>query len=287
MFKTLLVPLSGGDVDQTVLDTALVLARPFGAHIECFHSYLDSAEASANLPPVQYLIGAALHEALGRLEAKGHRRAVAALQHCVEFCRSNDIPIDRTPASPAVSAGMIQAHGHPADNLVSQARHHDLVVMARPGESDGLPLDTLPQLLLKGGQPILLVPEYSSDKLLHHQMICWKDSAESARAVAAALPLLKQARRVTILSAAEGRDRSASTRAVERHLSMHGIQAETTTVLASQGPTMDMLMQKALDRGADLVIMGGYSRGVTRELWFGGCTQSAMERGSLPIFIVH
>lgn len=287
MLKTLLVPLSGGDVDQTVLDTALTVARPFGAHIECFHNYLDGVEAAASLPPVSFLMGAALHSALEQLDAKGHKRAVAALQHCIGFCRSNGIPTEPAPAHDRVSAGMIQAHGHPADNLVSQARHHDLVVMARPTDGDGLPPDTLPQMLMKGGQPILLVPEYSSDRLLHHQLICWKDTAASARAMAAALPLLKQAKQVTILSADEGRDYSESAKAVVRHLSFHDIPAETARISVGQGPMMDALVQKAFDLGVDLLIMGGYSRGAARELWFGGCTQSAMERGGLPVFIAH
>lgn len=288
MFKTILVPLGGGEADRVVLDTALTLARPFGAYMDCFHSYLDGVEATASLPSVSFLVGPALHDALEHLDRRGHTRAVAALRRCIDFCKENDIDTSCTRQDGAVSAGMVQAHGRPAENLIFQARHHDLVVMARPGENDGLPADTLPQMLLKGGQPILLVPEYSSGHLLEHQMICWKDTAESARAVAAAMPLLKKASRVTVISVEEGKPAGrASLDALLRHLAHHEIQAGIATALAGNQPLMDALTQCALDHGADLLVMGGYSRGAARELWFGGCTQSALDRGGLPIFIAH
>lgn len=289
MFKSILTPLSGGDSDSTVLDTALTLARAFGAHIDCFHTVLDAGEAALESPPVPYLVGPALKNAMDYLQQRGQTRAAAALRHCTDFFAFHAIPFDHDAAMrDSVSAGILQAHGHAVDNLVAQARHHDVVVMGRPCNDDYLPDDMLSRILVHGGQPMLLVPEYSSDTLLDRQMICWKDTTQAARAVNAAMPLLRHAKHVILVRAAEKHEApKASLDAALRHLAWHGITAEVVAASASGRTAMDCLSNTAVAQRIDLMIMGAYSRGATRELVFGGCTQEALSQCGLPVFIAH
>ncbi|MBL6750066.1 MAG: universal stress protein [Nevskia sp.] len=289
MIKTILAPLGGGDTDQAVLGAALLVAQPFQAHIECFHNFLDPALAAACLPQVSYLYGAALRSAMEQLAQRGEARVAAALHHYAEFCRLNGLPTDGSARSPqGVSASMLQGSGAPVDNLVFHARHNDLVVMARPQPGDGVPGDLLARIVLQGGQPVLLVPPQAPQRLLGTVMVCWKDSAEAARALVLALPLLRQARKVVLVAVEEANGAAqASLQAAQAHLGWHGIDAAAKCVGSGSCSIMDTLWSAAVECGADLLVMGGYSRGPTRELLFGGCTQAALAGGELPVLIAH
>lgn len=286
MFKSILVPLGGSDSDSIVLDTALTVARVAAAHIDCFHSYVDAAEAAAASRQVPYLIGGALTRALDQLDAQGRQRAAMAQRHYADFCRLYSL--GEAAGRGAVSASMSRDCGKADDNLIFQARHHDLAVMARPHPSDSLPHDTLSRMLVEGGQPILLAPEFSSAALLDTVALCWKDTASSARALTAALPLLSAAKRVILLSLDEGRGTpTASIEAAAAHLARHGITAAAVTESAVGIPVAVALMRCAIARHVDLLVMGSYSQRPLRQLLLGSCTQSVLARGDLPVLLVH
>lgn len=289
MIKTILAPLSGGDIDEVVLDASLTIARLFGSHIECHHNFMDAGEAAASITPVSYLIGPALRNAMDRLTERGEAHAASALRHFSDFLSANTIPTDVSVPCDSVSASMLQDSGKPVDNLCFQARHHDLVVMGRPSEGSGIPRELIERILMESGQPILIVPGYSSSRLLETVAICWKDTAESARAVRAAMPLLRHAKRVIVVTADEGGDDNlrASVSGVLKHLAWHGVHASEVAAATRGHTTMDTLWAAALNSHADLLVMGGFSRGPMRELLFGGCTQSALSHGELPVFIVR
>jgi hypothetical protein len=77
------------------------------------------------------------------------------------------------------------------ESLIVQARNSDLVVMGRAQQKQGLPKDTLERLILRCGRPMLLAGAVAPEQF-GTIMVCWKKSDHSARAVAAAMPLLLQ-----------------------------------------------------------------------------------------------
>jgi nucleotide-binding universal stress UspA family protein len=52
-------------------------------------------------------------------------------------------------------------------------------------------------------------------------------------------------------------------------------------------PTIDKLWSASLADKADIIVMGGYSRSRVREMILGGCTQSALDHGARPVFLMH
>lgn len=282
MIKTIFAPLGGGQSDEPVLDTALTLARRFEAHIAALHCNVDPADAAAASPPVSFLVGPALGTAMDHLSEREQRRSSNALHTFNAFCEYERLPIQAQPG-PGLSAHLELVDGAPWDVLPAQARQHDLVVMGRKHFGDDAPESMVSDVLVKSGQPLLLVPEYSYSGLLDCVMLCWKDTAGSARALRAALPLLCKARRVVVATVTD--DAPVPTAGVLRHLAWHQVQATSLEAQQRQN-TMDTLWSCARDSHATLVVMGGYSRSPLRELAFGGCTYSALSRGELPILIV-
>ena len=79
--KTILVLAGGSATDSVVFDTALAAARPFGGHLDFLHIDVALVEATRHAPHIDFAMGSALHDALGRLKADGLARSAAAAAH--------------------------------------------------------------------------------------------------------------------------------------------------------------------------------------------------------------
>src|ERR1019366_9253790 len=126
------------------------------------------------------------------------------------------------------------------------------------------------------------------DRPIETVMVCWKEAPEAARAVAAAMPLLCQAKRVVLVSIDEGRGGGLTAlEDLAQQLKWHGIAAETQATAADRRPTAELLSSIADAIHADILVMGGYGHTHTREIIFGGCTQSILNDAKLPVFLYH
>jgi nucleotide-binding universal stress UspA family protein len=283
MYKAILAPLFGQDMDDMVLDTALTVARTCGAHIECCCPDRDTGASPSRPVARPYLVGGTRAPLVALAVGE---RAQQVRRRYADFCKLYAIGQDSSAQD--VTAHLDEACGGGVERLLALARHHDLVVMNRCGESDGLPADALARLLLQGGPPLLLASAYPAAFLLRHAMICWKDSAACARAIRAALPILVKAQRVTVLHLDEGLGPdSASSAAVVRHLAWHGVKAVAAEAARGKRSAMDALAFNAFEQHADLLVMGGYSHGPLKEALFGGCTRSVLEHADVPVLIAH
>jgi hypothetical protein len=121
-----------------------------------------------------------LEQAIGRCEARF--RAALKGCGCVLEWRSNA--------------------ANPADCLTAEARAADVLVVGR--SENYAPLGPAPQLdigdtVMKAGRPVLVVPPRCTSLSLDRILVAWKDTAESRRAISAALPLLRKATDLTIV----------------------------------------------------------------------------------------
>ena len=288
MIKTVLVPASGSDTDSVVFETALAAARPCRAHLDFFHLRVSSGEALRYTPHVSFARGKGLRNALQELRHDSDSRSEAAARHFHDFCKGHRIAVADAPSTArTVSASWQEERGNGAEPFITRARIHDLVVMGRFTRPNGLPPDLLPRLLVECGRPVLIAGLHAPRRFAGTVMVCWKDARESARALTAAMPLLSEAKRVVVAAVDEGHASANDAAAVARQLAWHGIRAEAQTVQADGRPIATLLSSVASACGADLLVMGSYSRGPLRQEIFGGCTQSLLEHADLPVFLLH
>jgi nucleotide-binding universal stress UspA family protein len=288
MIKTILVPVGGSDSDPVVFETARMVAEPFGAHLDFFHVRIGPGEAAMHVPHVQFARGEGLHHALGRLDEQARVRSVDGARGVRDFCDQWQIPLVEAPAPDlSVSASYCEEAEHAEQRLIERARHHDLVVMARPTGPNGLPPDLLEGLLRQTGCPILLAAARPPASLTGTIMVCWKDAPEPARALTAALPLLRQADRVVAVTVAADEAVAVNgPESVARHLAWHGIHADAQTVPASHS-VASALQSAAKECRACLLVMGCYGHGRAYEVLFGSCTETLVRNSELPIFLLH
>lgn len=288
MIRTVLVPVSGDRTDDDAHWCALTVGRLFGTHLDFLFVRADPSvalmAASGDIAG-----GPAFSELLVDREREDQERAERARRAFENFCARERIDIVGGPPGPhGVSAAWQEEKGDEAALVTWRARFNDLLVASRPGEEEGLSPETAEAALMASGRPILLAPSGRVTSLTRTIIIAWKDTAEAARAVTAAMPLLKRADRIVVASVreADGQD-NASAQTLAEQLRWHHLDAEARSVAPDLGSAPQSLVQLARDLKAELIVMGGYGHSRVREVIFGGFTRHMLERSNLPVLMAH
>jgi len=196
-------------------------------------------------------------------------------------------------AAGAESHEIREVDGTTIDALVAHARSSDLVVVGqedRASESDVPERGLVAQVMLDAGRPVLVVPYAGEFKDAGQDvLLAWDGSRAAAVAMREALPLLAQARRVTLVSfrhPGAGEGQSLLIPEMSRWLQRHGVHA-TAQQDITQIDTSDALLSRVSDLGADLIVMGGYGHSRLRERVLGGVTREVLAHMTVPVLIAH
>ncbi len=179
-----------------------------------------------------------------------------------------------------------------ADQLARDARCADLIVTGvdpEPSMFDTSRHTEIGDLVMQAGRPCLIVPAETKTLGCDHVLVGWKDTGETRRAVSDALPLLKQARQVTIVEIAAEQDLAeASSRVqdVASWLKRHGIDA-TPIAAPSIGDDAVRLSSIVRERGAGLLVAGAYGHSRVREWVLGGVTRDLLLRARHCSLVSH
>jgi nucleotide-binding universal stress UspA family protein len=184
---------------------------------------------------------------------------------------------------------------NPVGAAVLYARYADLAVIGQPPRDEPtveFSNDLANAVVTSSGRPVLFVPYVGEYKTLGERvLIAWKDSRESARAVADALPLLKDAKKVfavAITPAGEDSDQEMTADAeVAAFLRRHQVEATVTRIVAEDIAAGELLLSQVADFGADLIVMGAYSRPRLNELVWGGVTRVMLSSMTAPVLMSH
>ena len=181
--------------------------------------------------------------------------------------------------------------GPASEYLASEARSADLVITGVTSTAWLDPSRCLNagDLVMQVGRPVLIVPTAAASLQLERIVIGWKDTRETRRAVADALPLLKKAARVLLVEIArEGdlKDARLQHADVLAWLSRHGVKAESA-VLPSLGDDATRLRTIAREDGADVFIAGAYGHSRVREWALGGVTRDLLTGADRCTLVSH
>lgn len=197
----------------------------------------------------------------------------------------------------AASAGLAQhqwrvATGFFSAALAAAANWHDVLVLE---SGTGMPWSSVGMLghaLVNCGVPCFVVPEtYARPTGFDSIAIASHGSPEAARAVHAALPLLKRAQRIVLLKGRPHESFSAvdlrPAFSVENHLARHGLQFSTRNLDDANEHIGAAMLAAATDANADVLVMGCYGRARFSEWILGGATRHVLEHARLPLFMRH
>jgi len=144
--------------------------------------------------------------------------------------------------------------------------------------------------VMKAGRPVLVVPPRRTSLALDRVLVAWKDTAESRKAISAALPLLRKATELTILEIVsdEGERNAAMARVadVANWLSRHNVQASARVEL-SAGGAGSQLDAIASEARIDVIVAGAYGHTRLQEWIFGGVTRHLLRQNSACVLLMH
>ena len=286
--KNIFVPTSGNDTDRAVFATALAAATPFGSHLEFYHQRLSACEAAVRARHVEFCMGPALTDALDNLRRQDQHLSATAANNFKEFCGKHAIRVRETPdATAAVTAQYLESLDEPEKHLLLHARHSDLTVLGRPAHKDLMPVNLIEMLLVESGRPILIAPNLAPATITDTIIVGWKETSEAARAVSVAMPLLRKATKVIVVSISEDTGATAEDlKDLADRLAWHGVGAETR-LIGGHRAAGELLPSSAAELGADLLVVGGYGHGPLREAVFGGVTAALIRHADCPILMIH
>jgi nucleotide-binding universal stress UspA family protein len=171
----------------------------------------------------------------------------------------------------------------------SHARVFDLTVLGRPVSGQAEPsMATLEAVLFESGRPILIAPPNPPPTLGETIAIAWNGSTETARATAFAMPFLRQAGLVVVLTVEGGPLHEGPTgEELARGLRLNGIAAEASTARADRRSLGEAFLKVSASLGVDLLVKGAYTQSRLRQMIFGGTTSHILAEATIPVFMAH
>jgi nucleotide-binding universal stress UspA family protein len=271
--KSILLHLDNAANGAIRLQAAQALAQELDAVVEARYA----------VTPVQvmYPYGIAAEVPMMALEEdllKTHREVMAHL-HAVA---SPTPPVTWTATTDLPVRGFVQ-HSWGADLLVLGQHAPETPFFSGVGE------DFVPSVLIDSGKPAMVLP-YIHQGAVKAQtvLVAWKSSPQAARAVSAALPWLQRAQQVHVAAwhdqAGEG---SHTVLDIESWLRHHGVKAVVHHEAPAGRDLGAVMLSKAADVQADLLVMGCYGHSRMREWLLGGATRTVLRSMTLPVLMSH
>ena len=208
--------------------------------------------------------------------------------------------IDRTASlfDDALAEGVhpvrwLSSGADPVGAFCQQALYADLLVFGQHDSSAGslgvLPLNFVESVMMTSGKPALILPLTGDFGTAERDvLIGWNATPQAARAVTAALPWLRIARRVQVLEAvADIAPQHAGDLGIVHYLHLHGIVSILHRDHAAPIDAGEVLLSFASAVGADLLVMGCYGHHRARELVLGGASRTVLRSMTLPVLMAH
>lgn len=267
--KTILLYANEGAGLESRLQAALDVARAFEAHLAC-----------AQITPFDSFI---MGDAFG---------SVYALPTVVEQVRKTEDAhrdrIEERLRREGVSWDWQHYDGAPAQVLFDRARLADLIVLnlAADGDRDGS-LSLVADVALHARAPVLAAPAASRGfDCFGPALVAWDGRVEAAHALRLALPMLRNAASVNIVTVTDDMVEFPAPDAA-LYLSRHGIEPELHSWPRGQRSTAEALIDAAGALEASYVVMGAYGQSRLREALLGGATRDMLHTSPVPLLLAH
>lgn len=277
-FREILVTLEPGAALEHRMLCAADVARAHEAHLIGL-SVIEPLNLAAYFSPSI--------DALIEIEQQ-HREAAEAASRKVETTFRG------VCSRVGISSEWRLGEGNTGDVALEHARYADLAIVGQvnpesppPNGAAGLP----ERLVLASGRPVLIIPYVGRYETIGTRvLVAWNRTREAARAVNDALPILKRAHQVTVLSInPDGGDPGSNPPGadVAHHLARHGVKVETSYTVAEDIAVGSAILSRAADLGVDLIVMGCYGVSRLRELVLGGASREILGHMTMPVLMSH
>ncbi|MFT5393740.1 MAG: nucleotide-binding universal stress UspA family protein [Gammaproteobacteria bacterium] len=271
MIRNILVHVDVSKRSQMRVECAVQLARSMDARV-------DGVFVFPPAPISAYLAGAGDGAAAAHVVQEAMREAQI---HCDQRRSAFEAAVG------TVGGAWFEADGPVVKMLCEHAYRYDLVVLGQHDYAIGEAslFSSTEGVVLESGRPVLIIPEVTARPSVATQvLIAWTPSREATRSVHDAMPLLRNAGSVVLVTFNADEARSSSGPAMVAHLGAHGVNA-THRNLECDDDVGKALLSCAAEHESDLIVMGAYGHSRLRELVFGGATRDVLKNMDVPVLM--
>jgi nucleotide-binding universal stress UspA family protein len=282
-FRDILVFLDGGGASEGRLQLATKIARDHGAFLRAV--FLQNGHATSSRPRLAtpWLGLAAGPLTAGAIVTSSVAEHADTVEQQFRDClRSLNVEGDWYPLERS-----------DIGELIGLAQVNDLVIIGQvKPEARPVPTWRPDEIVVGCGRPVLMVPYIGSYMHVGRRvLIAWNGSREAVRALNDALPLIRAADEVTVMTVrARAKDlnpRDMAMEGVVRHLARHGIAARAIQGLHPGASISDEILSRSVDLAADLIVAGAYHHSQLRETFLGGVSRELFQHMTLPVLMSH
>lgn len=269
-----LLPINAKGTTSACADVAFGLARRFEAELEVLHPCPPPSQRlpyATELSPIYF---EAYLDVSRKQVAYEEKEAIAWFEKASANWGE-------------VESQLLTVEGLVGPAVAQRAKTADLSVLPTVTAADDEMFDEARDAaLFSSGRPVLFVPDEASGHVGETVVIAWKDSVESARAVAAAGPFLDGARRVRLISLIEeGEPEDETAVAMANYLTAACLPVELKSVELGDREVGDAILEEA--GSGVLLVMGGYGRWRWHEWIFGGATDHVLRHTDVAVLMSH
>lgn len=279
--RTIIVPLFSGIDPTAPLDAALSIAKHTMAHIDGVLIRPDPATGEAAIAAYG-LPNAASPAEMAR---EGEQNAANSRAGFTAWAAQNTVAGDGKPGT--VFARWHEHIGWPEEAIIQHGRLADLLVMNLPVSFATAVGPAFEAAVFTSGRPTMVVPSGSERGLPGKVLLAWNGSLEATRALAGAMPLLRAAKQVFVLTIPEKKHAGAENMDVCAALRWHDVNGVCLVPHHDSSDAGAAILRAAGELQADLVVMGAYTHGRVRQLLLGGATRHVIENSTIPILFGH
>ncbi len=280
--KKMLFPVGGGDELESRIYGALLVAKGLNSHLEVL---VSETTVRSGVPSGMVLP----NEIINRLESiqidnlkstmDTHRKI---FDHC---CDEIGIVESETPLVDKSTAHVTMSVGVRSTMVAQQTKFCDMVIAAAPQK--GVATATFEASVLESGKPVMVIPRAMKEFKIDKVIIGWNNSPEVARAVSEAIPIMKTAKQVHIVSSkAYTTENLTRIRDLRNYLAMHGIETTFELIKTTFIPG-EALLEAARDGDFDLIVAGAYCKKGLKEMMLGGSSRYMLEHTTIPALVSH
>lgn len=273
--RSILVPLDGASDNETLLNTALTVARGFSAHLDALHVRADARDVAPMFG--EGMSGEMMEEMIAAAERAAQDNAEGVETLFRKAVGSEDF------------AHWLTLEGREDEHVAWRGRLADLVITQR-ALPDTSPLRdlTLHAALFETGRPVLVLPpKYQAAPVGHTIAIAWNGTAQAARAVQGAMAFITRAAKVHVLTCESTRTQVTAADELADYLKRWSVTAQVHAFPPLDGDVGNALLAVADKLGADMIISGAYSHARLMQAILGGVTTALMDDATIPVLFSH
>ncbi|HTN77405.1 MAG TPA: universal stress protein [Pirellulaceae bacterium] len=208
-----------------------------------------------------------------------------------DHCQALLSKFEQQATAAQVSHKLLENEGVPLEQITLEAQRYDLILLGQEThfnfEGSTKSCNTLQKLLHNPPRPIVAVPKQPLPG--KGVLVAYDGSVPAARTLHAFVGSGLAAGTPVYVLTIDANDAVQAAKTADRacqYLSFHDFQPHNIHVQSQESPSK-IILDEALGRGVEMIVMGAYGHTGLADWLFGSTTRHILQQAPVPLFLYH